>query len=528
MLLFSCLKQIIKALINPNQSKLRDKFEPLVARVEENASILHNDKYLEEQSLLNTQNDDHTVKSKDEPRQVKDRKVHIKILLEYMTTEERNRFYYLNSPGWSVTGRVKKTKQRRGGYVSPRSMKKTFLGQNKNEGLDGLNPDENIAANLIGLAVDYLTRVMIGEDAINAFKVSLLGASIINEDNKAQQLISKVNGLNKEAVISAVKLSGYDVIYRFSVLGYKPVDTINPNEATVENIITMVNRSLKFFERYGPVVISGFDLEGGYTEIISNGDGDYLTSDMGIGLIRKKRIPVVFDDEAKIVKEIFDDYLSNLSIYQIARKLNDAGIPSPKGSKWMPGNIRRTLININYTWNMLFGKFYSDGPLTQNHVPNRGERPKYYAEETHEAIIDMETFNKVQELLKKNSKNGAYRSGTMNCFSKKIICELCGKPFGRSSLKMKKGAIYVAWICKKRTRDISKCPVVTILEEDLKEIAINLLNLNGFSNEAFSEKVDHITVSEDDYLHFYLKDGQILTHHYPRRRKLLARGKNNG
>ena len=242
----------------------------------------------------------------------------------------------------------------------------------------------------------------------------------------------------------------------------------------------------------------------------------------------EKRIPVVFDDEAKIVKEIFDDYLSNLSIYQIARKLNDAGIPSPKGSKWIPGNIRRTLININYTGNMMLGKYYSDGPLTQNHVPNRGERPKYYAEETHEAIIDMETFNKVQELFKVNSEIGSYRGGTRNCFSKKIICGLCGQPFGRTCQKMKKGELSVAWACKMRANDKSKCPVVTILEEDLKMICVGLLQLDCFSEEAFSEKVDHITVSEDDYLHFYLKDGQILTHHYPRRRKLLARGKNNG
>ncbi len=276
---FSRLKQAIKALINPNQSKLRDKFEPLVARVEENESRQHSDKGLKERPLMNTQDDGHIVTSREEPQQVKDRKVHIKKLLEYMTPEEYNRFYYLNTPGWSVTGRARKTKQPRGGYVRPRDMDKTFLGQSTNEGLDGLNPDENVAPSLIGLAVDYLTRVMIGDNPTKAFKVSLLGATIINDSDKAIDLISKVNGLNKESVISAVKLSGYDVIYRSSALEYKPVDTINPDEATVENIITMVNRSLRFFEKYGPVVLSGFDLEGGYTEIIAKGDGDYLTSD---------------------------------------------------------------------------------------------------------------------------------------------------------------------------------------------------------------------------------------------------------
>ena len=279
---FSRFKLAIKSLFKPANnelSRMKDKSEPLLKKADENEIRNTGDNDFGDQSAQSYKNDDHIGTSNEELQTAKDRKVHIKVLLANMTPEEYNRFYYFNSPGWSVTGRVKKTKQRRGGYVSPRSMKKTFLGQNKNEGLDGLNPDENIAANLIGLAVDYLTRVMIGEDATNAFKVSLLGASIIKDDIKAQQLISYVKGLNKESVISAVKLSGYDVIYRFSVLGYKPVDTINPNDATVENIITMVNRSLKFFERYGPVVLSGFDLEGGYTEIITNGDGDYLTSD---------------------------------------------------------------------------------------------------------------------------------------------------------------------------------------------------------------------------------------------------------
>ena len=153
------------------------------------------------------------------------------------------------------------------------------MGKDTSEGIDGLNPNENIHASLIGLAVDYLTRVMLGESPYIVFFISSLGSARVKESEKAIQFISNVKGLDKESVISAVKLSGYDVAYRFSVLGYVPVDTINPDDATIENIITMVNRSIKFFEKYGPCVLMGFDLKGGYTEIINSGDGDYLTSD---------------------------------------------------------------------------------------------------------------------------------------------------------------------------------------------------------------------------------------------------------
>ena len=41
----------------------------------------------------------------------------------------------------------------------------------------------------------------------------------------------------------------------------------------------MVERSLKFFEQYGPKVLDGFTFEGGYTDMVRSGDGDFTTKD---------------------------------------------------------------------------------------------------------------------------------------------------------------------------------------------------------------------------------------------------------
>jgi len=60
---------------------------------------------------------------------------------------------------------------------------------------------------------------------------------------------------------------------------YKPVQDIAPDAATLSNIRTMVNRSLTFMKKYGPIVKDGFTFEGGYTQIVTAGDGDFLTSD---------------------------------------------------------------------------------------------------------------------------------------------------------------------------------------------------------------------------------------------------------
>lgn len=60
----------------------------------------------------------------------------------------------------------------------------------------------------------------------------------------------------------------------------KGADETNPDNATVQNIKILVQRSLKFWEDYGPIVKDGFTFEpNGYTETVNSGDGDYLTAD---------------------------------------------------------------------------------------------------------------------------------------------------------------------------------------------------------------------------------------------------------
>lgn len=46
----------------------------------------------------------------------------------------------------------------------------------------------------------------------------------------------------------------------------------------------MVERSLKFVEEYGPIILEGFTFEGGYTDIVQAGDGDFITEDTFVGL----------------------------------------------------------------------------------------------------------------------------------------------------------------------------------------------------------------------------------------------------
>ena len=183
--------------------------------------------------------------------------------------------YTKRALGCSVTQRIKRIKQPRGGYIPPRTLEVVSLG----EGADALNPEENVSPGLIGIAVDYMTRLMMGTPVEEAFTVSLKGSHLVGLDVEAEFLMEDVKGLDDESIISAVKLAGFDVCLRAGVMHYRSFEGINPDEATIQNVRTMVERSLRFFDTYGPMVLNGFTFEGGYTDTVISGDGDFTTAD---------------------------------------------------------------------------------------------------------------------------------------------------------------------------------------------------------------------------------------------------------
>lgn len=178
--------------------------------------------------------------------------------------------------GMSVTGRINSVKQPYGGYLGPKTFDVTYL---EGGGISELNPEENVHPILMGLAVDYLTRYMTGSPAEEAFEISFRGACILKKRELYYSLLQKVIGLDDQSTVSAIRLSGFDVAFRAGKQGYRPVEDIYPDAATISNVRTMVERSLRFFELYGPKVVDGLTFEGGYTEDIVVGDGDFLTKD---------------------------------------------------------------------------------------------------------------------------------------------------------------------------------------------------------------------------------------------------------
>ena len=104
----------------------------------------------------------------------------------------------------------------------------------------------------------------------------------------------------------------------------------------------------------------------------------------------------IIPEEADLVRRIYDEYLSGDGYLTIAKRLNKDGIPSRFGKQWGQSVISKILSNYTYTGNLILQKTFRENHITKKTIINNGELPKYHAENAHDAIIDMETFQAVQ------------------------------------------------------------------------------------------------------------------------------------
>ena len=160
----------------------------------------------------------------------------------------------------------------------------------------------------------------------------------------------------------------------------------------------------------------------------------------------------VNEEEKKVIQYIFGRYAQGAGTTMIAKELTEAGIPTRRGNPiWCETVIRKIIKNEKYKGDLLQGKTFTVDPITHRRLENMGEEQKYLIEKNHEAIIDDETWDKVQEILQKRSEsyNKGTRNGTfrrMYAFSGITYCAFCGRLVTRknwvSSTKNKK-----AWYC---------------------------------------------------------------------------------
>ena len=210
-------------------------------------------------------------------------------------------------------------------------------------------------------------------------------------------------------------------------------------------------------------------------------NGQYIGSFAPYGYIKdpKDKHQLIVDSEAaEIVKLIYNMTLQGETRRAIVYHLNDHGIPSPTTYRKNKGLPYSCSVSDNPMWGDRVLKNILTNPIYTGDLVQGRRRVKSYkvheieavpeeewvrVTDTHEAIIDRETFDKVQALLKRDTRT-APRKTELHLFSGFLRCADCGKSITRS--QSGKNVYYACSTYKYRSR--AACSMHSIKHERLE------------------------------------------------------------
>lgn len=233
------------------------------------------------------------------------------------------------------------------------------------------------------------------------------------------------------------------------------------------------------------------------------------------GYVCEEKKMTVVPEEAEVVRRIYREYLAGNSKRSIYTALNRDGIPAANGETWSSTSISNVLRNITYTGTLILQKVYTPDFRTRKVLPNQGELPKYVIENDHEAIIDKETFQAVQEEQKRRTAAGTQGIPGINtcCFTSKLKCGVCGTSYVHQLVKRKPPASPLAyWICGCKVHKGKTCPHSEwVPQRALENICAEVLGIPEFDEDAFLRDIDWIEVLKQHMLTFHMTDGRLVT-----------------
>lgn len=209
--------------------------------------------------------------------------------------------------------------------------------------------------------------------------------------------------------------------------------------------------------------------------------------------------PYIVPEEAEIVKKIFAMYLDGATTVQIKDYLEANGILTQKGkSEWSRDVIHSMLQNEKYVGDVIYQKTFRTDSISKHFVVNRGQKDKYLISNNHPAIIDRDTFMRVQtEIARRSNKRktsdltttelGKY-SGKY-ALSEILYCGECGSPYKRKTWSQKGYEKKIYWRCQSKVEHGDKyCKKAKGIEEHLLHRAICRALQKGIENskEAYS------------------------------------------
>ena len=226
--------------------------------------------------------------------------------------------------------------------------------------------------------------------------------------------------------------------------------------------------------------------------------------------------PEIVEEEAVIIRQIYDLFLKGKTINEIAALLTETGVPTPTGkAKWSVSTVKSILSNEKYKGEALLQKTYTVDYLTKEVRKNNGEVMSVRVYNSHDPIIEPEVFDRVQEMLAEYTKRRA-KVRTKHPFAGKLICGDCGEFYGHKVWRLRStGEHYDVWYCNHKYDGDKVCDSPRLRETEVKEAFGKMLQKCGDPNPVYTDKrwgelVESVKVYKGNHLTFTLTSGEIV------------------
>lgn len=232
------------------------------------------------------------------------------------------------------------------------------------------------------------------------------------------------------------------IVYK-SLLKRNNVEVVSVSEPLPEGMIgSLVERIFEWMDEYYSINLA-VEVKRGMTEGAMRGNYQSIPP-IGYKYVGQKQPPEVDEAGAEVVHTVFDMFLGGSTFTQIARYLNDLGYRSQRNGKFEVRTVRYILQNPFYIGKVRWN--YCDKKTSKLRSNESAE--VIIADGKHTPIIDIDTWNKVQEKLGTYIQPYKKRdtSATKHWLSGILVCSDCGRSLALETIK-KKDKIYKTYKC---------------------------------------------------------------------------------
>ena len=193
---------------------------------------------------------------------------------------------------------------------------------------------------------------------------------------------------------------------------------------------------------------------------------------------------IIDEDEAKIVRRIFREYLEGASFRDIAEGLERDKIKTGgKRYKWHLSTVKGILRNEKYMGDALLQKTITTDFIEKIRIKNDGTVPQYYVKDSQEAIIPRDVYMQVQEeMVRRTNMTSGIEGKKKRVYSSKYAlssictCTKCGDVYRRIAWN-NRGKHSIVWRCCTRVENgPTVCDAPTVTEEELQQATIKAIN----------------------------------------------------